>query len=87
VSALDDAVAEELANGGRLDSRSGAQAVIVYGAGNVLLHLTFAALTVVVSWYFVFPWIVWANTIRERRVTLEADLHGNVIRRGRTQVR
>jgi len=58
VSAFDEAIAEELANGGRPDARSVKETVIVYGAGNVLLHLTFAALSVVVSWYFVFPWIV-----------------------------
>jgi hypothetical protein len=80
VGTLDDAIAEELAKGGRLESRSGAHAVIVYGAGNVFVHITFAALTFVVSLFFVFPWIVWANTIRKRRVTLDVDLQGNIIR-------
>jgi hypothetical protein len=28
----------------------------------------------------VFPWIVWANTIRERHVTLFVDPYGNIIR-------
>jgi hypothetical protein len=76
MSALDDAVAVELANGARLKSRSGIDAVVAYGAGNVLLHITFAALSVAVSGYFVFPWIVWANTIREHRVTLTVDGDG-----------
>jgi hypothetical protein len=80
VSTLDDAIAGELAKGGRLESRSDAHAVIRYGAGNVLVHITFAALTFVVSFFFVFPWIVWANTIRRRRVTLDVDVAGNVIR-------
>jgi hypothetical protein len=31
---------------------------------------------------FLFPWIVWANTMRERRVTLEVDPYGNIIRSG-----
>jgi hypothetical protein len=80
VGTLDDAIAKELAKGGRLESRSGAHAVVLYGAGNVLLHITFAALPLFVSGFFVFPWIVWANTIRQRRVTLDVDLASNVIR-------
>ena len=54
--------------------------VIVYGSGNVLLHITFAVLTPVTCGLFLFPWIVWANTICERRVTLQVDPHGNIIR-------
>jgi hypothetical protein len=80
VPALDTAIDEATANGARLKWRTSDEAVIAYGAGNVLLHLTFAALTVVVSGLFVFPWIVWANTVRERRVTLHVDATGHVIR-------
>ncbi|MDT5014082.1 MAG: hypothetical protein QOD39_242 [Mycobacterium sp.] len=80
VTTLDDAVAEELANGGRLKSRGGTGAVVAYGAGNVLLHITFAVLTLIVNGFFVFPWIVWANTNRQRRVTLHVAPDGRVTR-------
>jgi hypothetical protein len=79
---LDAAVAQQIGNGGRLKSRTPTHAVIVYGSGNVLLHITFAALTLVVSGLFVFPWIVWANTIRERRVTIQVGPYGDIIRSG-----
>jgi hypothetical protein len=81
---LDAAVSREIRNGGRLKSRAPNYAIVVYGSGsgNVLLHITFAALTLVVSLLFVFPWIVWANTIRERQVTIHVDPHGNIIRSG-----
>jgi hypothetical protein len=45
VDGLDAAVAEEIQNGGRLKSRTPGDAVVVYGSGNVLMHLTFACLT------------------------------------------
>ena len=77
---LDAAVDQEIRNGGRLQSYTSNHAVIVYGSGNVLLHITFAVLTLVTCGLFLFPWIVWANTIRERRVTLQVDQHGNIIR-------
>jgi hypothetical protein len=80
VSTLDTAIDEERAHGGRLESRTSEHAVFRYGAGNVLLHITFAALTLIVSGLFVFPWIVWANTIREHRVTLRVDQDGGVAR-------
>ncbi len=40
----------------------------MYGAGNVLMHLTFAFLTLVTYGLLVFPWIVWANTGPRREV-------------------
>jgi hypothetical protein len=80
VERLDIAVAQQLGFGGRLKSRTPTHAVIVYGCGNVVLHLTFAVLTVFASGLFVFPWIVWANTMRERRATLDVDPCGNIIR-------
>jgi hypothetical protein len=66
VGALDDAVDREVAKGARLKSRTDEHAVVGYGAGNVLMHITFAAR--------------WANTIRERRGTVEVDRHDEVIR-------
>ena len=63
-------------NGGRLESHAPNHAVIVYGSGNVLLHITFAVLTLFVCVMFLFPWIVWANTIREHRVTLQVGKYG-----------
>ncbi len=68
--------------GGRLESHTPNHAVIVYGSGNVLLHITFAFLTLFTCGLFLFPWIVWANTIREHRVTLQVDPYGNIIRSG-----
>jgi hypothetical protein len=44
------------------------------------MHLTFAALTLITCGLFAFPWIVWANTSREREVTLRMDQYGNIIR-------
>ena len=44
------------------------------------MHLTFACLTLITSGFFVFPWIVWANTNRERRVTLRVDSDGTILR-------
>jgi len=55
---------------------------MVFGGGNVLLHLTFAVLTLFTCGLFVFPWIVWANTIREHTVTLHVDANGNITRGG-----
>ena len=63
-------------NGGRLESYAPNHAVIVYGSGNVLLHITSAVLTLFVCVLFLFPWIVWANTIREHRVTLQVGPSG-----------
>lgn len=79
---LDSAIAQEVANGGRLKSRTTHDAVLVYGGGNVLLHLTFAVLTLFTCGLFVFPWIVWANTIRQHTVTLHVDANGNITRGG-----
>ena len=77
---LEAAVAEEIRNGGRLQSRTPGGAVIAYGSGNLLMHLTFACLTLITSGFFVFPWIVWANTNREHRVTLRVDADGTILR-------
>lgn len=77
---LDAAVAEEIRNGGRLKSRTQGGAVIAYGGGDLLMHLVFACLTLATSGFFVFPWIVWANTIREHRVTLRVDPDGTIVR-------
>ena len=77
---LDVAIDQEIANGGRLESRTAYDAVIAYGCGNVLLHITFAVLTLFTCGLFLFPWIVWANTVREHKVTLHVDAHGNITR-------
>jgi hypothetical protein len=77
---LDVALEQELAGGARLETRAPSLAVVVYGCGNILLHITFAVLTLFTCGFFVFPWIVWANTNRRHRVTLEVDPYGNIIR-------
>jgi hypothetical protein len=77
---LDTAVDEEINHGGRRISRQPHHAVIAYGSGNILLHITFAVLTLFTCGLFAFPWIVWANTTRERHVTLHVDPYGNIIR-------
>ena len=80
VDGFDAAVAEEIQNAGRLKSRTPGDGVVVCGSGNVLMHLTFACLTLITSGFFVFPWIVWANTNREHRVTLRVDADGTILR-------
>jgi hypothetical protein len=77
---LDNAIAQEIGNGGHLETQHQTVAVIAYGSGGVLLHVTFAVLTLFTCGLFVFPWIVWANTNRKHRVTLEVDPYGNVSR-------
>jgi hypothetical protein len=77
---LDAAIEQEMASGGRLETHTPNLAVIVYGYGNILLHTTFAVLTLFTCGLFVFPWIVWANTNRQHRVTLEVDPYGNITR-------
>jgi hypothetical protein len=76
---LDTAIDEETNCGGRPISLHPHHAVIAYGSGNILLHITFAVLTLVTCELFVFPWIVWANTTRERHVTLFVDPYSNII--------
>ena len=77
---LNNAIDEEINRGGRLLSRHPHHAVIAYGSGNILLHITFAVLTLFTCGLFVFPWIVWANTDRERHVTLSVDPYGTITR-------
>jgi hypothetical protein len=77
---LNVAIEEEINRGGRPISRHPHHAVVAYGSGNVLLHITFAVLTLFTCGLFVFPWIVWANTNRERHVTLHVDPYGNIVR-------
>jgi hypothetical protein len=77
---LESAIADELNSGGRLKASTPHHAVVAYGSGRLVMHLTFAVLTFFTCGLFVFPWIVWANTDRERRVTLEVDLYGNITR-------
>jgi hypothetical protein len=77
---LDTAVDQELRNGGRLKSRIAGHAVVAYGGGSVLMHVTFAVLTMFTCGFFVFPWIVWANTNREHLVTLRVESDGTVHR-------
>jgi hypothetical protein len=77
---LDTAIEEELNRGGRQISRHPHHAVIAYGSGNILLHITFAVLILFTCGLFVFPWIVWANTNRERHLTLHVDPNGTIIR-------
>ncbi len=79
---LDIAIAQEVGDGGRVETRGQTHAVILFGSGGALMHLTFAILTLFTCGFFVFPWIVWANTNRKHRVTLQVDAHGNVSRVG-----
>lgn len=80
MSRLDAVVSQAIADGGRLETRYPHHAVICYGAGNIAMHVTFAVLTVFTCGFFVFPWIVWANTLREYRVTIDVDPYGEVTR-------
>lgn len=87
IERLDDAIAQETGAGGRLKSQTATHVVIVYGSGNVLLHITFAVLTLFTCGFFAFSWIVWANTMRERRVTIQVDRYGNIVRDGPRRLR
>jgi hypothetical protein len=73
-------LAQEISNGGRLKSRTAGDAVIAYGGGNVIMHVTFGFLTLFTCGFFVFPWIAWANTNREHLVTLGVESDGTVHR-------
>jgi hypothetical protein len=44
------------------------------------MHVTFAVLTMFTCGFFVFPWIVWANTNREHLVTLRVESDGTIHR-------
>jgi hypothetical protein len=77
---LDAAIDEAVRNHGRVESLGAHHAVVVYGAGRILMHVTFAVLTIFTCGLFAFPWIVWANTGRERRVEIRVDEAGDVSR-------
>jgi hypothetical protein len=77
---LDAAIDEAVRNNGRVESLGAHHAVVVYGGGRILMHVTFAVLTIFTCGLFAFPWIAWANTSRERRVKILVDEVGSVIR-------
>lgn len=77
---LGTAVAGEVANGARVESRSDVDAVLVFGRRpNHTLHLI---LTLVTAGLWGLVWIPVAVLVRERRVVLQVDPWGRVLRQG-----
>jgi hypothetical protein len=65
---LDSQIAFHVNRGGRVESRAGNQAIIVYGQRvNHLLHFL---ITVLTCGLWVFVWLYLALTVKERRVVL-----------------
>ncbi len=74
----DGAVVREVASGGRVESRSPSQAIIVKGKPvNHTLHLI---LTLVTLLFWSWIWLILAIVGGESRLILTVDDYGNVLR-------
>jgi hypothetical protein len=81
VERLEMAVTQELRVGGRLESKTRYQAVIVHGSSTGGgAHVVFALLSIFTCGLAAIPWVIMAATQHENRVTLSVDAYGNVIR-------
>jgi Protein of unknown function (DUF2510) len=81
VEILNQALATAVARGGRVESHTRFQAVIVYG--QPVNHVLHAILTVFTCFLWGIVWAVIAGTGGERREVLQADPQGGVITNGR----
>ncbi len=83
-AALAQAVAREVASGGRVESQSEIQAIIVHGKRvNHTLHLILTLVTLTVwSWVWLILWILGG----EKRIILTVDDYGNVLRQKASKV-
>ena len=73
---LNQAIAAELARGGRIESQTGSSAVIVRGSRvNHILHLL---LTLITIGFWVIVWLIISAAGGERRRIINADASGNV---------
>lgn len=77
-AALSQAVVREVSKGGRVESQTATQAIIVHGKNvNHILHLI---LTLVTLGFWVFVWIALVVIGGEKRVILSVDDYGNTLR-------
>jgi Protein of unknown function (DUF2510) len=81
---LDLAVADAVRRGGRVESRSATQAVIVYGkAPSGGVHVIHFLLTLLTFGFWLLVWILYAMSRHEDRVTVAIDSHGNLVVNGK----
>lgn len=77
-SALERAVTVELTRGGRLESQTSYNAVVLHGNKvNHILHLILSLLT---AGLWLFVWLVLVLTNKQQRVVLSVDEAGGVLR-------
>jgi hypothetical protein len=77
-SALERAVTVELTRGGRLESQTNYNAVVLHGNKvNHILHLILSLLT---AGLWLFVWLVLVLTNKQQRVVLSVDEAGGVLR-------
>lgn len=81
--ALNQAIATAVARGGRVESHTRFQAVIVYG--HPVNHVLHAILTVFTCLLWGIVWLILGSFGGERREVLQVDPHGGVISSGRTR--
>lgn len=77
-SALERAVATELAQGARLESQTGYKAVLLYG-GKVN-HVLHAILSLLTAGIWLIVWLVLVLSNKPRRVVLSIDESGGIQR-------
>lgn len=77
-AALAQAVAQSVASGGRVESQSDFQAIIVYGQR--VNHTLHAILTIFTCLLWGIVWIIVATTGGEKRSVLMVDEYGNILR-------
>jgi len=80
---LNQALATAVAVGGRVESHTRFQAVIVYG--RPVNHVLHAILTIFTCFMWGIVWLIIGTTGGERREVLQVDPYGNVISSGRTR--
>lgn len=80
---LNQAIATAVARGGRVESHTRFQAVIVYG--HPVNHVLHAILTVFTCLLWGIVWLIIGSFGGERREVLQVDPHGGVISSGRTR--
>ena len=77
---LDIAIAEEMGPGGRVESHTPDQAIIVYGGNDVLLHITIAVSPCSRAGFSCSRGSSGRTPAPGRRVALRVDPYGNVIK-------
>jgi hypothetical protein len=80
---LNQALATAVARGGRIESHTRFQAVIVYG--RPVNHVLHAILTFFTCFLWGIVWLIIGSFGGERREVLHVDPHGDLISGGRTR--